>query len=74
MSLTLEQFGIERLSILDRLVLIGLIWDSVTDAVPGAPVPEWHLEEVARRRAAAEADPNAARPWDGVRARLLDRQ
>ncbi len=71
MSVTLEQLGIEHLSTSDRLELIGLLWDSITDTDPYAPVPEWHLEVVARRRAAAEANPESLIPWEEAKARLF---
>jgi len=34
MGMTLEQFGINRLSPQQRFELIGLIWDSIPDDVP----------------------------------------
>jgi putative addiction module component (TIGR02574 family) len=69
MGLTLEQFGIERLNAQERCELIELIWDSLPDDAPFAP-PAWHLRELERRIAAADADPAAAEPWEAVRARL----
>jgi putative addiction module component (TIGR02574 family) len=69
MDMTLEQFGIDRLSPDQRLELIGLIWDSLPTEAPFAP-PDGHLRELERRIAAADADPGAAEPWDAVRARL----
>jgi putative addiction module component (TIGR02574 family) len=69
MGLTLEQFGIDRLSPADRCELIGLIWDSLPDDTPFIP-PAWHLRELERRLAAADADPAAAEPWEAVLARL----
>ena len=72
MNVTLEQLGIDQLSAAERLELIGLIWDSIPDAEVGPP-PEWHLRELERRRAAAEADPSAAIPWEVVKARLTER-
>ena len=51
MSLTLEQFGIDRLSPHERLELIGLIWDSLPPDTPLTP-PDWHLQELERRVAA----------------------
>jgi putative addiction module component (TIGR02574 family) len=69
MSLTLEQFGIDRLSPQERCELIGLIWDSLPDDAPFTP-PEAHLRELERRVAAADADPTAAEPWETVLARL----
>ena len=69
MDLTLEQFGIDRLSPRQRLELIGLLWDSLPDDAPFTP-PDWHLRELERRIAAADADPGAAEPWEAVLARL----
>jgi putative addiction module component (TIGR02574 family) len=69
MGLTLEQFGIDRLSPSQRLELIGLIWDSLPDDAPFTP-PAWHLRELEQRIAAADANPGAAEPWEAVRARL----
>lgn len=69
MGLTLEQFGIDNLSPLQRLELIGLLWDSLPDDVPFVP-PEWHQRELEQRIAAADADPDAAESWAVVRERL----
>ena len=71
MNVTLEQLGIEHLGTSDRMELIGLLWDSITDSDPNAPVPEWHLEEVARRCAAADANPESLVPWEEAKARLF---
>jgi putative addiction module component (TIGR02574 family) len=69
MSVSLEQFGIDRLSVAERVELIGLIWDSLPESET-VPPPDWHLRELERRRAAAEADPGTGTPWDVVKARL----
>lgn len=69
MHTTLEQLGIDRLSPAERLELIGLIWDSISEAEPFSP-PEWHVRELEKRRAAAEAEPGAGVPWEVVKARL----
>lgn len=69
MSLTLEQFGIDRLSPEERRELINLLWDSLPTDAPFTP-PEWHLKELERRIAAADADPGAAEPWEAVFERL----
>ncbi len=69
MGMTLEQFGIDRLSPQEKWELIGLIWDSFPDDAPFTP-PGWHLRELERRAAAADADPGAAEPWEAVLARL----
>jgi putative addiction module component (TIGR02574 family) len=69
MNMTLEQFGIDRLSTQQRVELINLLWDSLPDDAPLTP-PEWHLRELEKRIAAADADPGAAEPWEAVRTRL----
>ena len=69
MSMTLQQFGIDRLSPQERFELIGLLWDSLPEDAPFAP-PEGHLRELERRIAAADAQPGAAEPWEAVLARL----
>jgi putative addiction module component (TIGR02574 family) len=69
MGFTLEQFGFDRLSPQQRLELIGLLWDSLPADAPFTP-PEWHLRELEKRIAAADADPGAAEPWEAVFARL----
>jgi putative addiction module component (TIGR02574 family) len=68
MTITLQQFGIDRLTAAERLELIGLLWDSLEE--PAFPIPEWHIRELERRRAAAEANPTAGTPWEVVLARL----
>ncbi len=69
MSLSLEQFGIDQLSPQQRCELIDLIWDSLPPETPFVP-PDWHLRELERRTAAADADPGAAESWESVCARL----
>jgi putative addiction module component (TIGR02574 family) len=69
MDLTLKQFGIDRLSPEQRCELLELIWDSLPEQVPIVP-PAWHLHELERRLAAADATPEASETWDSVWARL----
>ena len=71
MKLSLQQLGIDRLSSAERLELIGLLWDSLDDSAVSDPLPDWHLRELERRRATADANPDAGIPWDVVKARLM---
>ena len=73
MSDTLQQLGIDRLSVVERIELIGQIWDSIAGTEEEYPVPDWHLRELERRRTAAEADPGAGIPWEELKARLAKR-
>lgn len=69
MNLTLKQFGIDQLNPHQKMELIQLIWDSLPEDTPFNP-PDWHLRELEKRIAAAEADPGAGEPWEQVYDRL----
>jgi putative addiction module component (TIGR02574 family) len=73
MSQSPPELDIQQLSVPERLELIGRLWDSIPDTTEAMPVPEWHKEELERRLASADADPNAAIPWDEVKKRLRKR-
>lgn len=66
MSVTLEQFGLDRLPPEERLELLELLWDSLGEGTFSPP--EWHIRELEKRRAAAKADPNAGIPWSEFKA------
>jgi putative addiction module component (TIGR02574 family) len=72
MNPTLHQLGIDRLSVSERIELIGLTWNSIVASDEILPIPEWHQHELEKRRAAA-ADPQAGIPWEDGKARLMDR-
>ena len=61
------------LSVEQRLDIIKLLWDSIPDSLDELPVPEWHREELERRLASADADPDAAIPWEQVKRRLREK-
>lgn len=68
----LDELGVDQMSVPERLELIGRIWDTLPlDA--DLPLPDWHVRELERRIAAADADPGAAIPWEAVKSRLLGR-
>ena len=70
MTPTIQDLGIDRLTVEHRLHLISEIWDSLSHE--SVPIPASHREELDRRLAAADADPTAGRPWEEVRARLRE--
>ncbi len=61
------------LSVEQRLELIGELWDGIPDSIAALPVPEWHREELERRLASADADPQVAVPWEEVKKRLREK-
>ena len=70
MPVTIEAPGIDRLSVRERLDLIEQIWDSLPEQVSPDQVPPWHLAELAKRCAEADASPGAGRPWREALARF----
>jgi putative addiction module component (TIGR02574 family) len=66
MSVNVEALGIDRLTVEERLELIEQIWNSLPEKVIPAEIPAWHLAELAKRRAAAEAQPRVGKPWREV--------
>jgi putative addiction module component (TIGR02574 family) len=70
MAQPLPELDIDRLTVTQRLELIGQLWDSIADSVDELPVPEWHRRELDQRLASADASPHAAIPWEQARARL----
>ncbi len=69
MPVDLEALGINRLSVRERLDLIEQIWDGLPDQLAPEEVPDWHLAELAKRRAQA-AEPGVGKPWREVLDRL----
>ena len=70
MSVRIDSLGIDRLSVRDRLDLIEQIWDSLPDQVEPQDVPDWHVAELAQRRARAAESPGVGQPWREVLERL----
>jgi putative addiction module component (TIGR02574 family) len=72
MPVSIQALGIDRLSVRDRLELIEQIWDSLPEQMNPDEVPPWHLAELAKRRAEADASPGAGMPWREALARFGD--
>ncbi len=70
MPVRIETLGIDQLSVRDRLELIEQIWDSLPELVNPDEVPAWHLAELSKRRAEAEASPGTGKPWREALARF----
>jgi putative addiction module component (TIGR02574 family) len=70
MAINASEFGIDRLSVGERLELIQLLWDSLPPQVAPEDVPASHREILDERLAEAEADPGSGVPWREAIARL----
>ncbi|MGL4461616.1 MAG: addiction module protein [Planctomycetia bacterium] len=70
MAKLMEELGLDRLGAEDRLRLFNELRDSLTPD-ENASLPDWHAEEIDRRLADAEKNPDDVHPWEEVKARLL---
>lgn len=61
------------LSVADRIRLVEELWDSIAEDAPEVvfPMSAELAAELDRRVAEADANPEAGRSWEEVRARLL---
>lgn len=73
MMQTFHTLGIDRLSVADRIELVHDIWDSIAAEIEQATVTTAEHEEVERRLAEHQANPEAAIPWEQVEAEALAR-
>jgi putative addiction module component (TIGR02574 family) len=70
---TLQELGIDRLSVEDRIALATAIWDSIA-AEPHAPLLTEDLRrELERRVAEDDANPDDVIPWEQIKAEALAR-
>jgi putative addiction module component (TIGR02574 family) len=73
MAATMQSLGIDRLSVEEKLTLVREIWDSLVAASARPALSEEQLQELRRRVAEDEADPDALIPWEEVKAQALRR-
>ncbi len=73
MNSTMHDFGIENLSVEQRIELVQDIWDSVAKDAGLLSVTPAELELLHQRLAEDNAVPNDVVPWSSVRAEALKR-
>jgi putative addiction module component (TIGR02574 family) len=73
MSSLMSSLGIDRLGVSERIQLVQEIWDSIAASAEEFPLTEAQRQELDRRLALLEANPDNVIPWDEVEARALAR-
>jgi|JI9StandDraft_2_1071091.scaffolds.fasta_scaffold86568_2 putative addiction module component (TIGR02574 family) len=58
------------LSVEERLLAIGALWDSIVDEAPDYPISDGDRRVIEQRLEEHRRDPEAGIPWDVVRAQL----
>ena len=70
MPTTIQELGIDRLSIPDRITLAQAIWDSIADTPEALELSDEQRAELDRRLADLEKNPDGGSRWAEVRDRV----
>ncbi len=73
MSPGFKSFGIDQLTVAQRILLVEEIWDSIPDEAGTLPLSDAQKQDLQRRLATYEADPKAGSSWEEVKTRLRDK-
>jgi len=63
--------GFDDLNIDEQIEYVQALWDRIAAKPDAVPVPDWHREILDERLADLEANPDAGRSWEEVKADLL---
>ena len=70
MDSSAKSLGIDRLSLAERILLVEEIWDSIAAESKALDIPQSHKDELDRRLAARDANPESGSRWESVKTRL----
>ncbi len=70
MSVSMKDFGLDRLGVEDRVALVEELLDSIAGATETFELTDTHRQDLKRRLDAYRDDPQAGSPWEVVKARL----
>jgi putative addiction module component (TIGR02574 family) len=63
--------GFDELEVADQVEYVQALWDRIAAKDSQVAMPDWHREVLDERLADLQANPDAGRPWEAVRAELL---
>ena len=67
MDASLKSLGIDRLPVEERLALVEDIWDSIAADSAALPLTDIQRDELDRRLAEHETNPDDVVPWEELR-------
>ncbi len=73
MAISLKSLGIERLGIEERLTLVEELWDSIAADGSAVPLTQAQRDELGRRIADHEANPDDVVPWEEIKTSITER-
>lgn len=71
MSSLLQRYGLDCLSVDERLALVHDLWDSISADLEKRPLSDREKQVVDARLASHDANPSAAIPWEEIEAQLV---
>jgi putative addiction module component (TIGR02574 family) len=73
MGASLKSLGIDRLPVEERLALVGDIWDSIAADSAALPPTDVQRDELDRRLAEHETNPDDVVSWEELRDSITER-
>jgi putative addiction module component (TIGR02574 family) len=73
MGASVKSLGIDRLPVEERLALVEDIWDSITADSAALPLTDVQRDELDRRLAEYETNPDDVVPWEELRESITER-
>ncbi len=73
MPATLQELGIDQLSVDERIELVQAIWDSIASEAPPSFISDALRKELDARLSAHAADPTDVVPWEQIKSEALAR-
>jgi len=73
MSVSVKSLGLDRLGFDERLALVEELWDSIAADSAAIPLTEAQREELDKRIADHEANPDDVVSWEDVKASIANR-
>jgi len=70
MSGNAKSLGTDRLSLAERVMLAGDIWDSIAAGADALEVPRSHKDELDLRIADYHVNPGSGSTWENIKTRL----
>ena len=67
--MSLNRPDLSDLGIAEKLQLVEDLWDEIVSRPEMVPIHAWHKEELARRKAAREKDPDSGLSWEEAKAK-----
>ena len=63
---------LEKMTVDEKLDAMEAIWADLSRTPEQVPMPDWHKEELDRRRARADAEPGVFQDWEEAKREIRD--